>query len=139
MSPPKIFKYQMLIKENHLDTFKHVNNATYLALLEEARWDFLSAEGIDLNSIHETGIGPVVLECHIRFLKELRLRETILIESEILTFEKKIGVMRQDIFNQEKILSAHAQLTFGIFDMKNRKLILPPHQWLIAMGVTTIE
>ena len=100
MADFKIFRYSMLIKEQHLDTFSHVNNAMYLALLEEARWEFLNAHGFDLKTIHETKIGPVVLECHIKFLKELRLRELIIIESQMISYEKKIGVMRQDILDE---------------------------------------
>jgi acyl-CoA thioester hydrolase len=131
----KIYKYSMLIKEQHLDTFRHVNNATYLTLLEEARWEFLTKNGLDLNNIHNTGIGPVVLECRIQFLKELRLREAIVIESKIVSFEKKVGMMHQDILNQEGDLSSHAELTFGVFDMKARKLILPPPEWLDLFGI----
>lgn len=131
----KIFRHQVLIKEHHLDTFSHVNNATYLQLLEDARWEFLNANGIDLKSIHETKIGPVVLECHIGFLKELRLRQSIIIESQMISFEKKIGVMRQDILDEQGVLCSHAKITFGVFDMKERKLILPTHQWFSAIGV----
>lgn len=32
----KIFTYPMLIKESHLDSFGHMNNATYLELFENA-------------------------------------------------------------------------------------------------------
>jgi len=131
----KTFKYAVLIKERHLDTFQHVNNATYLELLEEARWEFLSEQGINLEQIHKLGIGPIVLECTIQFLKELKLRQPIVIESQMQSFDKKIGVMRQDILNEEGTLCAHATLTFGVFDMKTRKLILPTEQWLSAMGI----
>ena len=91
MTHQKVFRYQLVIKEHHLDTFSHVNNATNLELLEEARWEFLHAHGIDLKTIHETGIGPIVLECHIQFLKELKLRQPIIIESQMLSFEQKGG------------------------------------------------
>ena len=135
MSNNKIFRYSVLIKEHHLDTFSHVNNATYLELLEEARWEFLNAQGIDLKTIHDTGIGPVVLECQIKFLKELRLRQPIVIESQMLSFEKKIGVMQQDIMDEQGELCSHATMTFGVFDMNTRKLILPTAQWFLAIGV----
>ena len=134
----KIFKYSVIIKERHLDTFSHVNNATYLELLEEARWEFLNAEGIDLKTIHDTGIGPIVLECHIKFLQELRLRQSIVIESQICSFEKKIGVMQQNIMDEQGELCSHAKMTFGVFDMKTRKLILPSTQWLLALGIESI-
>jgi thioesterase-3 len=136
MSNNKIFRYSVLIKEHHLDTFGHVNNATYLELLEEARWEFLNAHGINLKTIHDEGIGPIVLECHINFLKELRLRQPIVIESQMISFEKKIGVMRQDIMDEQRNLCSHAKMTFGVFDMSTRKLILPTVQWLLAIGLS---
>lgn len=137
MSPHKIFRYPVLIKEHHLDTFGHVNNARYLDLLEEARWELLHAHGIDLESIQKTQVGPIVLECHIKFLKELRLRESIVIESQMISFEKKIGVMRQMILDEQGGVCSDARLTFGIFDMKMRKLILPTPEWLLAIGIET--
>ena len=131
----KTFYYPVLIKEHHLDTFSHVNNATYLELLEEARWEFLNDNGFDLKTIHESGIGPVVLDCHIQFLKELRLRQPVIIESQMVSYEKKIGIMRQDIVDERGVFYSKATMTFGIFDLKTRKLILPPEKWLRAMGI----
>ena len=130
----KIFKFQLVIKEYHLDTFGHVNNATYLQILEEARWEFLTNRGFDLKTIHELRIGPIVLECHIQFLKEICLRQQIIIESQVLSYEKKIGVLRQDILDEQGVVYCQAKLTFGLFDMKARKLILPTDQWLDAIG-----
>lgn len=135
MADYKIFRYEILIKEHHLDTFSHVNNATYLELLEEARWEFLTAHGIDLKTIHETKIGPIVLECHIKFLKELRSRQPIVIESQMISFDKKVGIMRQDILDVQGEYCAQAKLTFGVFDIEARKLILPTPQWLLAIGI----
>ena len=126
----------MLIKERHLDTFGHVNNATYLELLEEARWEFLYAQGINLKTIHETGVGPIILECNIRFLKELRLRQPIVIESRMISWENRVGVMQQDILDEASVPCSQAKITFGVFDMKTRKLIVPTAQWLLAVGVS---
>ena len=134
MTSFKTFRYEILIKEHHLDTFGHVNNATYLELLEEARWEFLTTNGFDLKTIHQSGIGPVVLEIQIKFLKELRLRQPIVIESQMLSYEKKIGIMRQDIFDDQQTLCCQAKMTFGFFDLHARKLILPSEQWLKAIG-----
>jgi len=136
LSDFKIFKFQVLIKEYHLDTFGHVNNATYLQLLEEARWEFLNGQGFDLQTIHELKVGPIILECHIKFLKELVVRQQIIIESQVLSYEKKIGIMRQDIVDEQGSLCCQAQLTFGLFDMSTRKLILPSAPWLKAIGIT---
>ena len=134
MNQFEIFRYEMMIKEHHLDSFGHVNNATYLELLEEARWDFVTARGFGLEVIHKIGMGPVVLECNIKFIKELRLRQMIVIESQTLSYEKKIGSLRQDIFNDKDELCCQATITFGLFDIKNRKLMNPTPEWFCAMG-----
>ena len=41
--------------------------------------------GYTLHTIQETGIGPVVLEWHLKFLKELRLRQPVVIESQMIS------------------------------------------------------
>jgi len=130
-----IFDYELLIREHHLDTFGHVNNATYLQLFEEARWDFITARGVGLEVIQTQQVGPVVLELTLKFLKEIRLREMIRIESQIKHYTKKVGVIQQRIFNEHKQCCCDAQLTFGVFDLQARKLIEPPNNWLIALGL----
>ncbi len=128
------FNYTLMIKEHHLDTFGHVNNATYLELFEEARWDFVTARGFGLDYIHQMKMGPVVLACHIKFIKELRLRQCITIESQTLHYERKIGSLIQRIFNEQQELCCEATMTFGLFDMVNRKLMTPTPEWFKAMG-----
>ncbi|MDF1646718.1 MAG: acyl-CoA thioesterase [Legionellaceae bacterium] len=134
MNQFEVFRYELLIKEHHLDTFGHVNNATYLALLEEARWALLTAHGFGLEEIRARQMGPVVLECHIQFLRELTLRKMIVIESQVLSYEKKIAVMQQDILDEQGVLCSRAEMKFGFFDLKARKLILPSKEWLLAIG-----
>lgn len=130
-----IFKYPMHIKKYHLDSFDHVNNAAYLQILEEARWDLLHKHGVNLKTIQTSGIGPVLLECTIKFLKELRMNQAIVVESKMLSFRAKVGIMAQNILNEQNELCSSAQITFGVFDLKNRKLIVPPQEWLWLMGI----
>lgn len=137
MPPFKQFRYPMVIREHHLDSFHHVNNATYLTLLEEARWELLTQNGFGLETILENGVGPIVLECQIKFLKELRLRQAIVIESQLVSYEKKIGIMKQEIVDSEGLRYSEALLTFGVFDLTTRKLIIPTMAWLQAVGIET--
>jgi thioesterase-3 len=128
-------RYPLVIREGHLDTFGHVNNATYLQILEEARWEFITAGGFGLRHIQKIGLGPVVLEWNMKFIKEIRLREKISIESETLSYDKKIGVLRQDIYNEKNELCFEGRMTFGLFDTRERKLVLPTPEWLKAIGL----
>lgn len=131
----KIFSYPILIKEHHLDTFGHVNNATYLSLFEEARWNIITQNGYGLQKILSSGLGPTILEIKIRFLKELRLRQTIIIETKMLGYEDKLGKLAQTIIRDNDICCS-AEFVFGLFNLNERKLIAPTEEWLHAIGLT---
>ena len=78
-----IHEYEVLIIERHLDTFGHVNNATYLDLFEAARWDWITGNGFGLERIRELGQGPTVLEVVLRFKREIKNRQRITIRTWI--------------------------------------------------------
>lgn len=129
-----LFTHPYTIIERHLDTFGHVNNATYLQILEEARWEFITARGFGMKKIKDTGLGPTILECNIKFMKELRLRQNIVIETQTQSYDRKIGVLKQVMRNEAGEVCAEAIFTIGLFDTKERKLVLPTPEWLYAVG-----
>lgn len=129
------FRYPVLIREHHLDTFGHVNNAVYFELLEEARWEFIAQRGYGLADVQKYGMGPTVLEWSMKFRKEIRLRQQITIESQMLSYDGKIGKLRQDMLNEQGEVCCQAVMTFGLFDTKQRKLVTPTPEWLYAIGM----
>lgn len=136
----KVFRYETLIRERHLDTFGHVNNVTYLELLEEARWEILDQGNYPLSKIQDEQIGPIVLEVNIRFKHELAVRTPIRIETEWLEYKRKIFKLRHQILSPDRtIVYAEALITAGLFDMKARKLIRPTQDWLSAIAVSEGE
>ncbi|MGN6646957.1 MAG: acyl-CoA thioesterase [Cytophaga sp.] len=128
------FSYPLIIREHHLDTFGHVNNATYLSILEEARWELITQNGYGLSYIRETGLGPTILEINIKFIKELRLREEIIIESKMISYEGKVGKIVQTMLRNRDVCCI-AEFTVGLFSVKERKLVLPTPEWLKAIGL----
>lgn len=131
----KSFRYELTIRESHLDTFGHVNNAVYLTLFEEARWDVITSNGYGMDKIRETGAGPTILEAHLKFLKELRLRQRVVIESRMTSQQGKIGRMTQELRNEKGDLCCTLEIVFGLFDTRARKLIEPTTEWMRAVGL----
>jgi YbgC/YbaW family acyl-CoA thioester hydrolase len=125
--------YHTQIRERHLDSFGHVNNAQYLVLFEEARWEMITSRGYGLREVHQTKISTVILECSVKFKSELPAREKITIETDVVSFNKKIGVIRHRIFKQDQTIAAEAEFKIGCFDLNSRKLITPSAQWLHAI------
>lgn len=132
-----VFEYEILIREHHLDSYGHVNNATYLALYEEARWEAITQKGYGYKTVQETGLGPVILEIKLKFLKELKLRERILITLEVISYEGKICILRQQMLRENREVASEVTLTTAFFDLKNRKMILPNEAWLKAVGLNS--
>jgi YbgC/YbaW family acyl-CoA thioester hydrolase len=126
-------EYKTLIREHHLDSFGHVNNAQYLMLFEEARWEMITSRGYGLKNVQETKIGTVVLECNVRFKRELSLRESITIVTRVESVSKKIVKLNHLILKANGEVAAEAVFTMGCFDLIQRKLITPVSGWLKAI------
>ena len=129
-------KYRFQVVETHLDIFGHMNNATYLRIFEEARWDFISQAGYGLPKILQSQLGPVVLEVNVKFKKELRNREIVTIESVCTDYVKKVAKLTQVMRNEQGEDCCQADFVFGLFDLKARKLVMPTPEWLQAVGLT---
>jgi thioesterase-3 len=125
-----------IVKPEHCDVYGHVNNAHYLTLFEDARWDLITANEYGLDKIKACGIGPVILEAHVKYLSELREGEAIVVETVGLTYEGKVGTLQQ-VMKSEATgkVSSEAVFTFGLFDLKARKLVQPTAEWEKGIGL----
>ena len=126
-------EYKTLIRERQLDTFGHVNNAQYMMLFEEARWEMITSRGYGLKEVHENEIGTVVLECTIRFKKELNVREEIRIHTWVGAVSRKILTIKHEVLKANGEVAAEASFLMGCFDLKARKLIPATVNWLRAV------
>jgi thioesterase-3 len=130
-----VHEYRLLILEKHLDTFGHVNNASYLEILEEARWDLITRNGYGLDEVQRLGIGPVVLEAHLRFARELHNRQAVTIRSWLESYSGRTGQFAQQILADGGELCCDATFTIGLFDLAARRLIRPTPEWVRGLGL----
>src|SRR5579863_9389220 len=135
MTPPNPI-YEVTIRESHLDTYGHMNNAAYLTLFEEARWEFITRNGYGLKKVQELQQGPIVLELSMKFKKEITLREKIKITLELLDYKGKISHFKQEMIKEDGTVATELTLTFGLFDLKTRRLIEPTLEWKKAIGLS---
>lgn len=129
------FEYKFKVLEGHLDTFGHVNNATYLQLFEESRWDFITTNGWGLKEVQERQMGPVILELNLKFKKEITNRETITIHSESRDMENKLVMnLHQEMKKEDGQVAAILDLKVGLMDLSKRRLIPPTDEWFKCIG-----
>jgi YbgC/YbaW family acyl-CoA thioester hydrolase len=123
------------ISEAHLDSFGHVNNARYFELLEQARWDLITERGFGIDAIRSSRTGPTILEINIRFLRELKPRDVVVIRTEMISYERKIGKLRQQMLKDDGSVACEAIFTIGLFDVDKRRLVEPTPAWAYAVGI----
>ena len=132
------FEYDLTILESHLDTFGHVNNAVYLTLFEQARWQAITPRGFGLAEIQKSKLGPTILEIQIRFKREIKLREPIKILTKVLEQKGKVCTLRQTMMNERGEEACVADFVIGLFDLQKRKLIEPTPEWRFALGLDAL-
>ncbi len=126
--------FESVIKETQVDILGHLNNAVYLELFEVARWDIIHSRGYGLQKMIELQQGPVLLEVNLKFMKEVLARDAITIKSELTKYEGKIGEILQKMYKSNGHQAAELRVTFGLFDMKSRRLIEPTEAWKKALS-----
>ena len=92
--------YEVCILETMIDSMGHLNNATYLQLFEEARWQWCHDKGVGYDYVVKNQIGFAILEVNLRFGKEVKARENVRIETKIIGFKKKIATIEQVMLNR---------------------------------------
>lgn len=125
--------FELQIVERHLDTFGHVNNARYLEIFEEARWDWISSRGYDLGTIQRLQKGPTVLRCTLEFLRELHNRERVQVVTRVVSYVGKTGELQQELVKASGDVACKASFILGLFDLGSRRLVPPTPEWLVAI------
>ncbi len=106
------------VRGYHCDFYGHVNNARYLEMLEEARWQYLEA-GLELSYWKDRGLGFVVVAVTINFLRPASPGIDLEITSETTQLEGRKGVIHQEVINRQSGKTvANADVTFAVIELK---------------------
>ena len=134
METSRKFSYEFTVDQDLLDEYGHVNNARYLDLYEEARWDILDKSGYGREIVRKSKKGPVILEVNIRFRRELLPGQKIRIETTSRRINDRIFYFDQAMINDKGEEASRAVFTYALFDLTERKMVKPDDGWLRAFG-----
>lgn len=129
------YKFEALIRESMIDSFGHLHNTEYAQLMEDARWDFITANGYGSSVIQVKKLAPVIMTMEITFLREVLNRDTVTIRSTFTSFNGKFAALEQKMSNRKNELCAIGVFTFGMFDLNLRKMVDPTPEWIAGMGI----
>ncbi|MBW8482400.1 acyl-CoA thioesterase [Actinomadura parmotrematis] len=124
MSDP--FSVPVTVRGYELDSLGHLNQAVYLQYAEHARWLFLEAAGLALDRLSAAGVGPVVLETTIRYLRELRAGDEVSVSCAFSYGGGKVFTIAQQIAKADGTVAADLTMVGGVLDLKERRLVPDP-------------
>ena len=132
----KTYSFKTVVKDEHLDSYGHVNHASYLSLFEDARWALLEEHGQGHKTVLSQRMGPIITECHIRYRRELRPCEHLKINSTFRPLRNKhLMVVDQEIIKEDGTVACYAEFKMGLMDLDDRTLVTINEQWLQIINV----
>lgn len=116
-------KTSIKIRGYHLDLYGHVNNARYLELLEEARWDYYDGR-MDYKEFEQKGWAFVIVNININYRSPAVLGDIVEIKTSLKDAGKRSIVLHQLVgkAGSDKTV-VEADVTFVILDMKTGKAL----------------
>ena len=103
---------EIKIRGYHIDAFGHVNNARYIELLEEGRWQYMEGHPLLMEYCHREGLIHLVANINIDYRKPAALGAVLQIQTEVLKAREHSVVMLQTVTRKgADILIAQAEVT----------------------------
>lgn len=124
---PRILSSKAIIRFQDCDPYSHLNNGRYLDYFMNAREDQLW-KTYDFN-IYEysrtTGLGWVVTQNQIAYLRPALLMEEVTIESQLLDSKSKFAQVEMRMYDSERKLKSLLWVQFVHVDIRQAKSV--PH------------
>ncbi|MEU1285143.1 thioesterase family protein [Kitasatospora sp. NPDC005856] len=128
------FTTRITVRGYETDSQGHLNQAVYLQYAEHARWEYLRAAGIRQADLVAEGVGPVVLETTVKYLRELRAGDSVEVGCSFTWRDGKTFQLVQRLVREDGVLAAEITGVGGILDLTERRLVADPREPLRALA-----
>ena len=109
------------IRGYHCDSYGHMNNARYLELFEESRWQMLD-QGDLVNQMKRLGLLFFVVNIEVNYRRPINDGSEIVILTSVSDIGRKKMVIKQEIWSpDQQILFSDASVNFVLFSEKEKR------------------
>ena len=127
-----MIEHQIFIRVRYGETGKmgYVHHSNYPLYLEEARMELLQKIGLNYKEIEDSGVILPVVSMNFRFYSPIFFDDVITIKTALTRPSDIKLIFHYEIFNQVNKLVTKAETTLVFVNLKTRKLIWPPEEYL---------
>jgi len=131
--PPGIFKIRRPVEWRHIDPAQHVNNAMYMAYIEDAGVHVAAAYGWPMDRMIQQGFGIMARRYRIEYKQPAVLGDELEIATWISNVKRSTALRHYTITRTaDKKLVARAQVLWVWVNLDNGRLIRIPADFLAA-------
>ncbi|WP_433279258.1 acyl-CoA thioesterase [Pseudonocardia xinjiangensis] len=131
---PDRFSVRIAVRSYEIDVNGHVNHAVYHRYGEHARTEHLTAAGCSLGRLTEHGMGIVLLETHVRFLRELSHGDLVDVDSRLTFGAGRTFEMAHTLRRGPDTVAAEITCRMGLLDSVTRRLLPEPQKRLTELA-----
>jgi acyl-CoA thioester hydrolase len=125
-----MFAVTIGVRSYELDPQGHVNGAVYVQYADHALYECVRAAGLDPDRLVAAGVGPVNLETTIRFHRELRGGDEVVVSCAFEWGAGKTFRVRREFHDGAGALVAEVTTVTGLLDLTHRRLLpRPADRW----------
>lgn len=128
------------IPESYLDLMGHMNIRWYMAVFDEAAWNYFASCGMDAAYFQSFEAGGFALKHHIHYLAEVHVGETVAVHTRTLgRSAKRIHFMHFMVNETTHKLAATMEVLGAHADMRIRRITPYPPQLAAAIDAILLE
>lgn len=120
------------VRWSEIDANRHMIHTAYSSYMVETRMAFFKAHHIDISTFERLKIGPVILNEHMHYIKEIYPGEEITVNLKMSGMSGDGMFLRfdQSLFNTQGLISAFARILISWISFEGRSLCPIPQEWM---------
>lgn len=120
------FSVRVTVRSYEVDMNGHLNHANYHRYGEHARAEHMRAAGCSMQRMVDQGTGLVLLETHVRFLRELRHGDEVEVDSRLEFGAGKTFEVGHTMTRSDGVPACEITCRLGVIDAVTRRLVTDP-------------
>jgi len=115
---------------SHVDPNFHLRGSVYFDFCDQVRVSYFKEQGMPMLAWRKYNAGPILLEQHIRYFKEILMEETVSVEARHigLSEDKRFSRVQHRFVKADGTEAARVEVTVAFMDLNARKLMPAPDE-----------